>query len=1178
MLSVVGFEPRTPAMQEISIKGLFLKFGIAYNVGISGNKVFFGPPGEQFGYAVQQFSNQDGNWLLVSSPWSGYPKNRMGDVYKCNLNSQTRCERMNLPSTTVIPNVTEVKDEMNLGLTLIRNEETGGFLTCGPLWAQQCGKTYYATGVCTDISPTFQVLRSFSPAIQTCSSYIDIAIVCDGSNSIYPWSAVRNFLEKFVEGLDIGPTKTQVSLIQYGNYPDIMFRMNTYKNKETMRSAISGINQMGGDQTNTFKAIDYTRQYAFSADYGGRPNANKVMVVITDGESHDNALLKEVISRCEQDKITRFGIAVLGYYNRYSIDSKNLISEIKAITSDPKERFFFNVSDEVALLDQAGTLGERIFSIEGTTQGGETFQMEMSQVGFSAQYSKTKASLILGAVGAYDWSGTIVHQNAKQFSIFPYNAFEKVIHGKNESSYLGYSVSVINMARTVNYVGGAPRTNYTGQVVVYNINAQGNVTVLQIQKGDQIGSYFGSVLCSVDVDKDSVTDILLVGAPMYMNEYKKEQGHVYLFPIKGGLLQQREHLEGPKSAENTRFGAAIAALMDIDLDGFNDVIVGAPLENQNSGAVYIYNGDKNTIKTKYSQKILGTSFTPPLQFFGRSLDGHKDLNGDTITDVTVGADEKVVQFWSQSVADVAVKVSFNPDKIVLTNKNSEITVRICFSARFRPANSRQQFVAITYNATLDADLEASRVTSRGQFKESGDRLITKATDISTEERCINHIFNVQETSDSENALALRVNIAAQKPDSSPVLNPYSSGSSAWFIPFQKDCGDDEVCHSDLSLQVAQKPDVVSLPYIVSDKNRRLMFQVTLMNKKENAYNTKLKALFSENLFFASSTSPNDGTEVLCQVGNTQGSVSCQVGFPFLKDQQKVTFDIGFDFNLKYLYDKAYIYFQATSESYEDFEQDNAVNISIPVKYDAEMHFTRSSSINFYEVFSGSSVPSTINHLREIGPEFNFTLKISTGTIPVTSAFVTVNVPEFTKGNNPLMYVTDIHTDQFKGISCNAVTNPLHIGKKEYTTSFTEEKFMNIQELTCDNTRCVTFKCLMKDLQLREDYLVNVSTRIWNGTFASSSFQSLELVATATLETLNPDTFVVSNNKLLIPLIIIKPGEKAEVPVGVIVGSVIAGLILLAALVAALWKLGFFKRKYEKLQRTEDEIAETAQLN
>ncbi|XP_075703674.1 integrin alpha-2 [Rhinoderma darwinii] len=1163
---------------DISFIGVFFKFCISYNVGLSGNKIFSGPQGVQFGYAVQQFINQDGNWLLVSSPWSGYPQNRMGDVYKCRLNSQTSCDKMNLPSATVIPNVTEVKDEMNLGLTLIRNEDTGGFLTCGPLWAQQCGKNYYATGVCTDISPTFQVLRSFSPALQTCSFYIDIAIVCDGSNSIYPWSAVRNFLVKFVEGLDIGPTRTQVSLIQYGNYPNIMFKMNTYKNKDTMKNAISGITQMGGDQTNTFKAIDYTRQYAFSAEYGGRPNANKVMVVITDGESHDNAILTEVISRCESDKITRFAIAVLGYYNRYNIDSKNLVSEIKSIASDPIERFYFNVSDEVALLDKAGSLGERIFSIEGTTQGGETFQMEMSQVGFSAQYSKTKAALMLGAVGAYDWNGTIVHQSAKQFSIFPYNAFEKVIYGRNESSYLGYSVAVINMAKTVNFVGGAPRTNYTGQVVVYNINNQGNVTILQIQKGEQIGSYFGSVLCSVDVNKDAVTDILLVGAPMYMNEYKKEQGQVFLFTIKEGILHQRELLEGPQSVENTRFGAAIAALSDIDLDGFNDVIVGAPLENQNSGAVYIYNGYKNTIRTKYSQKILGSSFSPSLQFFGRSLDGYKDLNGDTIPDVTVGASDKVVQLWSQSIADISVKVSFNPDKIVLTNKNSEITVKICFDARFRPANSNQQLVSVIYNATLDADLKSSRVTSRGQFKENGDRFVTKAIDIGTEERCIEHVFNVQETSDSESAMALRINIAAQKPDSSPVLNPYSPGSSEWFVPFQKDCGDDKVCKSDLSLQVVQKPDDMELPHIVSDKNRQLMFQVTMINKKENAYNTKLMAVFSENLFFASSTSPSDGTEVLCQDGNTQGSVNCSVGFPFLTDQQKVTFDIGFDFNLKYLQDKAYIYFQAISENKETFEQDNTVNISIPVKYDTEIHFTRSTSINFYEVLSGASAPSTVNHLAEIGPEYNFTIKISTGTIPVAPAVVSVNVPEFTKEKNPLMYITNIHTDQVKGITCNAVTNPLHIGKKEYRISFTQEKFTNIQELNCNNAKCSTFKCLINDLQLREDYFVNVSTRIWNGTFAVSSFQSLELVASATLETLNPDIFVVSNNKLLIPLIIIKPSEKTEVPIGVVVGSAIAGLVLLAALVAALWKLGFFKRKYEKLQKTEDEIAEATQLN
>lgn len=38
----------------------------------------------------------------------------------------------------------------------------------------------------------------------------------------------------------------------------------------------------------------------------------------------------------------------------------------------------------------------------------------------------------------------------------------------------------------------------------------------------------------------------------------------------------------------------------------------------------------------------------------------------------------------------------------------------------------------------------------------------------------------------------------------------------------------------------------------------------------------------------------------------------------------------------------------------------------------------------------------------------------------------------------------------------------------------------------------------------------------------------------------------------------KPGEKADVPVGVIVGSVIGGLLLLAAVVGLLYKVNSFR--------------------
>lgn len=56
---------------------------------------------------------------------------------------------------------------------------------------------------------------------------------------------------------------------------------------------------------------------------------------------------------------------VLGYLIRHELDIKNLIKEIKGIASHPTEKYFFNVSSEAALLEEAGTLGERIFSIEG---------------------------------------------------------------------------------------------------------------------------------------------------------------------------------------------------------------------------------------------------------------------------------------------------------------------------------------------------------------------------------------------------------------------------------------------------------------------------------------------------------------------------------------------------------------------------------------------------------------------------------------------------------------------------------------------------------------------------------------------------------------------------------------------------------------------------------------------
>ena len=43
-----------------------------------------------------------------------------------------------------------------------------------------------------------------------CAKELDIVIVLDGSNSIYPWSSILDFLLKFLADIEIGPQLSQV--------------------------------------------------------------------------------------------------------------------------------------------------------------------------------------------------------------------------------------------------------------------------------------------------------------------------------------------------------------------------------------------------------------------------------------------------------------------------------------------------------------------------------------------------------------------------------------------------------------------------------------------------------------------------------------------------------------------------------------------------------------------------------------------------------------------------------------------------------------------------------------------------------------------------------------------------------------------------------------------------------
>lgn len=47
----------------------------------------------------------------------------------------------------------------------------------------------------------------------------------------------------------------------------------------------------------------------------------------------------------------------------------------------------------------------------------------------------------------------------------------------------------------------------------------------------QSGEYFGAVVCAMDVDLDSYTDLILISAPMFMDSDR--EGRVYVCSLTG---------------------------------------------------------------------------------------------------------------------------------------------------------------------------------------------------------------------------------------------------------------------------------------------------------------------------------------------------------------------------------------------------------------------------------------------------------------------------------------------------------------------------------------------------------------------------------------------------------------------------------------------------------------------
>jgi uncharacterized repeat protein (TIGR01451 family) len=155
------------------------------------------------------------------------------------------------------------------------------------------------------------------------------------------------------------------------------------------------------------------------------------------------------------------------------------------------------------------------------------------------------------------------------------------------------------------------------------------------ETGGQANADFGFSLDGTgDVNNDGYDDIL-IGAPQYDAGYTDE-GAVFLY-YGGAAISDTATIRLDGGQTDAQFGYAVAGAGDVDGDGYDDILIGAPYYTDvytGEGRVSLYYGSSSGIVTSTVWTTTGDMSDAN---FGFSVAGAGDVNGDSFADFLVGA-------------------------------------------------------------------------------------------------------------------------------------------------------------------------------------------------------------------------------------------------------------------------------------------------------------------------------------------------------------------------------------------------------------------------------------------------------------------------------------------------------------------------------------------------------------
>ncbi|CAK6975744.1 integrin alpha-D [Scomber scombrus] len=916
-----------------------ISVSLAFNLDTANPEVYEGEREDFFGYKVHQYTSGKDKGIIVTAPLK---LNGSGGICKPRQNQTPEC--FNPKGDPFRNTKVQVK---HLGLSLAVNSMSSEFTVCSPSVVHECDENSYLNSVCYKITDQLQQISSFKSGFQECTKKtVDLVFLFDGSESMTTAEFGKNkdFIVEIMNSF--GNSSIKFAAAQFSTDTSKVFDFKDHAAK-TSGTKLTAEPHMKG-LTNTHKALKFVLDNILTNENAGAsPDATKVLVLITDGDPSDNNKL-QIIEKYNELNIIRFVIGV----------KIKTLDKVKTIASEPKDQNAFKIDDYSGLTGILFNFQKRIFTTEGSkvARAGEMTN-EMSQSGFSAVAYKD--TLILGSVGSNSWRGSLHEFEKKQTIEDP---------DMKMDSYMGYSVAVGERDNTTLYFTGAPRFDYKGQVVVFKHNGSNWITSKRIN-GEQIGSYFGAELCSVDINSDGDTDFLLVGAPLFYHADEKKEGRIYIYTLTDEMeLKSEMNVIAPSMG---RFGTTISSIADLNGDLLRDLAVGAPLEDENRGAVYIYLGDsRKGIRSTFSQRITGQDFSPVLRFLGQSIDGNIDLGEDGLPDIVVGSHGAAVVLRSRPVFNVKAHLSFQPKEISTEEidcvGNTDqilplVTLTVCFEM-VEATKSIEDKAGYGFNISYMLDVDPTRPTHRGFFSDTDKKARNLITtyELTDTETCVNHSINMKKcVRDTLSSVSIKLNFSQVDMDgASAVLNVDSEKQAGVEVPFKKECRKNDTCIAELEVDF----NFESPTFLVAEDNS-FNVAITLSNEGDDSYNTSLTMHYPPGLSFSRLTrikATRPTLHICHDLHEVYNKSLCSISLPVYRSRSKVSYKASFRIE----YDpKKYEWNDTISMTVVGNSDNVASNInnsmtkSLPVQYEIKMATTVSDDSIKYMIFTPEdSVP------------------------------------------------------------------------------------------------------------------------------------------------------------------------------------------------------------------------------